>query len=408
MARRKKPVPKKQAEMMRDQLSPILPTGKPLLPDSKKRENQISVKGDKVKQFTIGLRDIDETIIYYFDNVIKPSVIQNGNKKTVPVIYGSPERWKSVQKDGYYRDKNGKIQAPIILFKRDSVEKNRNLGSKVDARNPLNYGIFKKQFSRKNIYDNFSLLTNRQPIQEYYGVIIPEYVTLTYSCIIFTDYVEQMNKIIESINFASDSYWGDPEKFNFRAKIDSYTTATELTQGQERAVKTTFTIVMNGHIVPDSINATLAGMKKYYTKSSVTFGLEVAGNLETLEASARTPAKEADYRFFDSGASGVQSQGMTEQQLSYVTTNSTVISDFVTNNAALFRNTNILEVPNGFSSGPERFSLYVNGQVIIPSQYTVTQTGDDVTVVIQTGGTGYHLDAGDQVVLSGKIIQTNS
>jgi len=217
-----------------------------------------------------------------------------------------------------------------------------------------------------------------------------------------------MNKIIESINFASDSYWGDPEKFNFRAKIDSYTTATELTQGQERAVKTTFTIVMNGHIVPDSINATLAGMKKYYTKSSVTFGLEVAGNLETLEASARTPAKEADYRFFDSGASGVQSQGMTEQQLSYVTTNSTIISDFVTNNAALFRNTNILEVPNGFSSGPERFSLYVNGQVIIPSQYTVTQTGDDVTVVIQTGGTGYHLDAGDQVVLSGKIIQTNS
>ena len=31
----------------------------------------------------------------------------------VPVLYGSPERWKSVQKDGFYRDKNGKIQAPL-------------------------------------------------------------------------------------------------------------------------------------------------------------------------------------------------------------------------------------------------------------------------------------------------------
>jgi len=38
-------------------------------------------------------------------------------------MYGSPERWKAVQKDGFHRDKNGKIQAPLIMFKRDSVEK---------------------------------------------------------------------------------------------------------------------------------------------------------------------------------------------------------------------------------------------------------------------------------------------
>jgi hypothetical protein len=30
------------------------------------------------KPFTVGLKDIDESIMYYFDNVIKPSVIQNG------------------------------------------------------------------------------------------------------------------------------------------------------------------------------------------------------------------------------------------------------------------------------------------------------------------------------------------
>jgi len=403
MAKRKKPVPKKQAEIMRDQISPVLPTGKPIVPNNKKRENQRTVKGDKVKQLTIGLRDIDETIIYYFNNVIKPSVIQNGNKGTVPVMYGSPERWKAVQKDGFHRDKNGKIQAPLIMFKRDSVEKNRNLGNKVDPRNPISYGIYKKAFSNKNIYDKFSILTNREPIKEYYGVIIPEYVTLTYSCMIFTDYVEQMNKIIESINYASDAYWGDEEKFSFRARIDSYTTSTELTQGNERAVKTNFTIVMNGHIIPDAINATLAGMNKYYSKSSVTFGLETAGTLETIQASARTETKDADYRFFDSGTAGVQSQGMTENQLDYVTTNSTVVANFATNNAAIFQNTKVLEVPNGFSSGPERFSLYINGQYMLPSLYTVTQTGNDISVVVQTGATEYSLDNGDQIVLSGKI-----
>ena len=123
MARRKKPVPKSQAELLQKEIKPVLSTGKPPVPNSKKRENQRTVKGDKTKRFTVGLRDIDETIIYYFNNVIKPSVNQNGSKINVPILYGSPERWKSVQKDGFYRDKNGKIQAPLIMFKRDSVDK---------------------------------------------------------------------------------------------------------------------------------------------------------------------------------------------------------------------------------------------------------------------------------------------
>jgi|TARA_R110000764_G_scaffold55068_2_gene120282 hypothetical protein len=403
MAKRTKPTPKKQSELMQQQITPILPTGKPIVPNTKKRENQRTVKGDDTKRFTIGLRDIDETIIYYFNNVIKPSVTQNGSKVNVPIIYGSQERWKSVQKDGFYRDKNGKIQAPLIMFKRDSVEKNRSLGNKVDPNNPVTFGIFKKQFSKKNVYDRFSLLTNREPVNEYYGVIVPEYVKLTYSCIIFTDYVEQMNKVIEGVNFASDSYWGDPEKFSFRASIDAYTTTTELTQGQDRAVKTTFTITMNGHIVPDSINASLAGMNKFYSKSSLSFGLEVAGNIEELNVRSRTPEAAADYRFFDQGASGVQNLGMSQEQIKYVSTNNTFIANFVTTNTALFNNKEIIEVPNGFTSGGERFTLYINGQFIPNAYYTVTQAGTDVSTVIQTGQTEYTLGEGDEVVLSGKI-----
>ena len=174
MARRRKPVPKSQAELFQKQIDPVLGTGKPIIPNSKKRANQRSVKGDTVKRFTIGLRDIDETIVYYFNNVIKPTVIQNGSKLNVPILYGSPERWKAVQKDGFYRDKNGKIQAPLIMFKRDSVEKNRSLGNKVDPINPINVGIYKKRFSQKNVYDRFSVINNRNPIDEFYGIIVPE------------------------------------------------------------------------------------------------------------------------------------------------------------------------------------------------------------------------------------------
>ena len=91
------------------------------------------------------------------------------------------------------------------MFKRDSIEKNRSLGNKIDANNPNNFAIFQKGYSKKNVYDRFSTLNNRDEVKELYGVIIPDYVNIAYSCIIFTEYVEQMNKIVESINFASDA-----------------------------------------------------------------------------------------------------------------------------------------------------------------------------------------------------------
>jgi hypothetical protein len=282
MPSKRKPLPKTQVEISQDQIQPYDGQGKVPSPDLKKRALQKRTLSDDPKTLTIGLKDIDEAIVYYFNEVIRPSVIQNGIKVNVPILYGSPERWKAVQADGFYRDKNGKIQTPLILFKRDNIEKNRNVGTKVDANNPVHYGLFEKKYSKKNVYDNFSILTNRIPVKEFYGVIFPDYVNITYSCIIFTDYVEQMNKLVESINFASDSYWGDPEKFKFKAKIDTYTTAVELTKGQDRAVKTTFSINLFGHIITDAINAKVLGIPKFFSKSSVNFTSEVVKHIEEL------------------------------------------------------------------------------------------------------------------------------
>ena len=109
MTQNKKPIPKSQVELSQELITPYTNEGKVPVLSAKRRENQISVKGDDVKQFTVGLQDFDQAIIYYFNNVIRPSVIQNGTKLNVPFIYGSPEKWASVQKDGFYRDNNGKI-----------------------------------------------------------------------------------------------------------------------------------------------------------------------------------------------------------------------------------------------------------------------------------------------------------
>jgi hypothetical protein len=395
MARKTRILPKRQSQLSQDSIETYKKAVKQSTPDQlrKNRGYQRSVKNDDVKQFSIGLRDIDETIVYYFNNVIKPSVIRNGKRINVPILYGSPERWAAVQKDGYYRDKNGKIQTPLIMFKRDSIEKNRALGNKLDANNPNNFSIFQKKYSKKNVYDRFTALTNRNKVEELYGVIIPDYVNITYSCIIFTEYVEQMNKIVESINFASDAYWGDPEKFNFRAMIDNYTTTTEMNQGEDRTVKTNFDIKMMGHIVPDSINTSIANMNKFYSKSAIKFGMEVAGTEEILEIKAGTPAKEAPRtRFFDTigGKSEITitSSGMTNEERAFLSlstildTNARSSSINASENSITFSNVSIATPPANFAAlEVQDFQVFINGLLIDPSSITsIAEVGSDVKI----------------------------
>ena len=136
MARDLKPLPKNQSQILQEAFTPYDNTISKTASDtvfSKNRAKEISFKDKKQKDFSVSLKDHDEVIKYYFENTIKPSVIQNGERIMVPIMYGSPERWKTVQSDGALRDKDGKLLTPLIMYKRDTLEKNRSLGNKLDG-----------------------------------------------------------------------------------------------------------------------------------------------------------------------------------------------------------------------------------------------------------------------------------
>lgn len=281
MAQNRKPVPKSQKEISQSGVEAYTgdnPNGATSFGDQAalpfNRSEKMSQKGDTYKEFTVGIQDIDEALLYYFQNVIKPTVFQNGERIAVPIIYGSPERWKSFQKDGYYRDRSGKIMNPIIMFKRENIIKKRNLSNKLDANFPNLYTSWQKQYNDKNFYSNFNVLNNRTQTKQFVANVIPDYVTLQYSVTVQTYYIEQLNKIIEAVNYASDAYWGDPERFKFNASIDQFNTIQELNDGQERVVRSTFTINMFGYIIPDIIQKDLSSIKKYNDRSKVIFSME--------------------------------------------------------------------------------------------------------------------------------------
>ena len=227
------------------------------------------------KKFSIGIKDIDEAVMFYFTNVLQLSVYQNNDKILVPIIYGSPEKWKSIQRDGYYRDGAIKIMPPLVMFKRESVVQNRTLGNKVDGNSAHNVQLFEKAYSRRNMYDNFANLQNQKPQKEFIVVVTPDYVTVNYKCMMWTNYVEQMDKLIEAVNFASNSYWGDPSRFQFLTKIESCTDNQDYVQGDDRLIKTEFNMILNGYLIPDSLNASIAQLSsKTYNLCKIVFNTE--------------------------------------------------------------------------------------------------------------------------------------
>ena len=169
------------------------------------RGKETSFTDTNVKPLTLGIEDIDNAVFYYFKNVIQPFVIQNGERINVPIEYSSPEKWKAYKKDGAFRDKEGALMLPIIVIKRNTITPNRSLGNKLDANSPKMHYSYQKSYNQRNSYNSFDLLNNRKNEKQFIAVVMPDYITVTYSCVIQTYYMDQLNKLIEAINYASNS-----------------------------------------------------------------------------------------------------------------------------------------------------------------------------------------------------------
>lgn len=265
-----------------------MPTTKPL-PRKKRVLNRgflYSRKKDDVKNPEVTLLDIDSAITFYFNNVIKPSVEDNGENIKVPIMYASPERWSAIQKNGFMRDKKDQIITPVIAYKRTSIDKDDTLPQdKLDANNPNLFYTFEKKFSQENRYDNFAIQIGNQPSREYYNVTVPDYVTVSYDFIVWTTYIEQMNKILERIVYSDGAYWGEPDRMRFRSVVDSITDATEVSDA-ERLVRSNFSVTLKGYLLPKANFDHRSTTQKYLSPKRVVFGSEVDTKVDKVTGKA--------------------------------------------------------------------------------------------------------------------------
>jgi hypothetical protein len=64
--------------------------------------------------------------------------------------------------------------------------------------------------------------------------------------------------------------------------IDSFATTNVISSGEDRAAVTTITLKVNGYLIADSINKSLAETGIHYSPSQLIFGVEAVLNSSDL------------------------------------------------------------------------------------------------------------------------------
>jgi len=154
----------------------------------------------------IRIEDVDQSLYDWFDLKVN-SFVETPTRelKKVPVVYASGERWATARDERGIRDKNGLLILPIISVRRTSIDRS--------AKDRLALGIEQGRFQiarridpKTNTLQNAlgsrlaaSRKKNDKTIYEITTIPFPEQFVTNYEVIVKTQYITQMNEIIQKM-----------------------------------------------------------------------------------------------------------------------------------------------------------------------------------------------------------------
>ena len=361
----------------------------PLKADLNRAKQIKSTKGD-LKQ-SITLFDIDYAMMTYLEDTVLPTLDDNGKVLKIPVIYGNSERWVGARRQGVYRDNKGKIQLPLMMIRRTSIAKDDTMP--MLNRHVSYSGVTK--YSKDNRYDRFTAMGgNVKPKYEIYNITMPEYVELNYECMVWTNFTEHLNSVIEQLNYAS-SYWGDKDHFKFRTSISDYNVVNEVGDGTERINRVEFTLNVKSYLLPEKFDGENTIKKSMSTKRVVvSTETDVTAN-GRLEGMLTTPSPYYD----------------NKDLIDFLSLNNSKVVAGAVNTT--FSGVKLIQAPaqlagvitSGLTYDGNSYDvkLYINGvRYYQTTHFTITSYTNNTLILALSPG--FPVDSGDEITITGKFI----
>jgi len=365
----------------------------PIRPGNNRAKEIKSTKGDLKRSVT--LFDIDYAMMSYLEDTVLPTLKDaNGVGVRIPVIYGNSERWNGARRQGVYRDGKGKIQLPIMMLRRTSIAKDETMPM---LNRHLSYPAITK-WSKDNRYDRFSALGGGvRPKKEIYNITMPDYVEVNYECMCWTSYTEQLNEVIEHLNFTS-SYWGDKDKYKFRTSISDFNVINEVGEGAERINRVEFSLNVKAYLLPEKFDGELTTKKSMSVKRLVVSAeVDMTSGSNRLEGFLTTPSPYYD----------------NKDLIDFLSlNNSMVVSGAGT---TTFSNIKLIKAPEqlagvitaGLTVGGNSYDVkvYINGvRYYQGTHFTPVVSSNNLSLTFNNANLGFIVDGDDEVSITGKFI----
>lgn len=358
------------------------------------RANEIKSNVGDVKK-SVGLYDIDYAMMTYLEDTALPKLDYNGKSVSIPVIYGNSERWKGARREGVYRDKKGQLQLPLMMIRRTSIAKDESMPMQ---NRHVSYPTITK-YSKDNRYDRFTALGGSlKPKYELYNIVMPDYVEVNYECMCWTDYTEQLNSVIEQLNFTSN-YWGDKHKFKFRTSVSEFNVINEVGEGSQRINRVEFSLNVKAHLLPETFDGERTTKKSMSIKRVVVATeTDVTGN-GRLEGLLTTPSPYYD----------------NKDLIDFLSLNNSKVQNPTANNTITFTGIKLIKAPallasvisGSMSVGSDSYDVkvYINGvRYYHNTHFTVALASNSLTINFTSENLGFNVTPTDEITITGKFI----
>jgi hypothetical protein len=370
------------------------------------RAHQTRRDDDLIRTEHRTLYDIDYAIKWFIDNEIRPQITADEQLLSVPVIFSNGEKWDNVRRLGYLRDEKGMLQSPVIMLKRTSATERPDQRTLDVNRNYAgNYFVYKAKYNERNRYEDelFPIPTSQPASSEkIYIIDVPKYVTLEYELMVWCDFTEQLNELIDQIMPYGRFVWGNDGN-KFPTTIGSISFETVNTIGEDRLVRATIPLTVQGTLL-SSQEARKSTLQKMYSVKKLTFDYHVDVDVDLFNS---TIIPDQLYRISQTGAA-VNVTGATSAKLD---TNTLLYLIGLSDKLATYQNATTVTVTGiaalnpltGNAANKNEFNVYLNGQYIDKIAYEWTpENVATQTIVFDTAVLGYNIESQDTIVVNGR------
>ena len=279
-----------------------------------------------------------------------------------------------------------------MMIRRTSISKDETMPF---IKRGVSYQTISK-YSKDNRYDKFSIFNGQQkPKKELYKILMPEFIDINYECMVWTGYIEQLNEVIQALNFTGQ-YWGDKDKFKFRTTVADYNIVNEVGDGTERINRVEFTLAVKAYLLPETFDGESPIKKSFSTKRIVVATeTDVTGN-GRLEGLLTTPSAYYD----------------NKDLIDFLSLNNSKVVDGGINTAT-FSGVKLIQAPAQLSGvitsgltydgSSYDIKLYINGvRYYQTTHFTITSYTNNILTLSLSPG--FSVNSGDEITITGKFI----